>query len=83
MTDDAASPRLSFILLEDTNTPDANAIVAAAAEMKISLSISKPVDSKDKADAGPEILSFDLADEASLFVMMMPVRQLTLPGQFS
>ena len=73
MTDDAASPRLSFILLEDTNTPDANAIVAAAAEMKISLSISKPVDSKDKADAGPEILSFDLADEASLFVMMMPV----------
>jgi hypothetical protein len=74
--DDGHGPGLSFLLLEDDQQPDIDAIIAAAAEMNIVLKLSEPdAEDKDepKEEPGPEIISFDFDGDCTLFVMVLSV----------
>ena len=68
--DDVPGPSLSFVLLEDDQQPDLDAIIAAAAEMNIVLTLSEPdaeEEGEPEEEPGPEIVSFDFDGDCTLW----------------
>ena len=74
--DDGPGPCVSFLLLEDDQQPDSDAIIAAAAAMNIVLTLSEP-DTEDEGEPdeepGAEIVTFDFDGDCTLFVMVVSV----------